>query len=153
MLQSKSKAKKADYVVVDPVYFMQRQALSKGSENFGNIVRLKSETVFELNHLVGKIKPGPKGLGIAFAQIQESAPHFHKKMTEYYFVTEGTAILKVNNEEFEIRANTVAVIPPGVIHSVLSVLQSGVNIFVLSDPPWKKTDHFLANDISELKRR
>jgi mannose-6-phosphate isomerase-like protein (cupin superfamily) len=154
MSQTRTRTKAGmDHVVVDPVYFMQRTEVSKGKENFGKIVRLKRETVFELNRLVGTIKPGPRGLGIAFAQIRESEPHFHKKMTEYYFVTQGIAMLKVNDEEFEIKPSTIAVIPPGVVHSVMSVLEAGVNLIVLSDPPWKKSDHFLAKDVSELKRR
>ncbi|MDE1865561.1 MAG: cupin domain-containing protein [Candidatus Micrarchaeota archaeon] len=120
------------------------------SRNIGAIIRNKGEIVFEFNRALGVIKPNGKDLGIAFAQIHDSESHLHKKTTEYYFVTEGSAKLKVGSSEFEIKPNSMVIIYPGTVHAVSSI--SGVNLFVLSNPRWKPSDHFKAKGLSHLKR-
>jgi mannose-6-phosphate isomerase-like protein (cupin superfamily) len=151
--KAKTKTKAPTAQLIDPLYLMDQQIVSKGSERFGKIVRLKGETILELDRQIGRIKPGPEGLGVAFAKIHDSEPHFHKKTTEYYFVTEGFAELRMGGEKFDIVPNNIAIIPPGVIHSVNADLRSGVKIIVLSDPPHDPKDHFKAKPVSELKRR
>ncbi len=99
----------------------------------GHQVRYKRETVYELF---------PKGdVGIAFCTIKESDRHFHKKATEWYIVTKGNGTAYLGNKSVRIRKGNVLKVPPRTSHTVKS--KNGVELFVLSVPPWSKKDHFI----------
>jgi mannose-6-phosphate isomerase-like protein (cupin superfamily) len=116
----------------------------------GKRIELPAETVYELGRGIGKIRPGKKGVGIAFARISSSEPHYHKKTIEYYFVTKGKGRLDLDDGKIiNLRPNDVLVIPPGVTHAVNS--PEGIEVFVLSSPPWTKDDH-IPRDLRKLRR-
>lgn len=115
----------------------------------GKKIKLPSETVYELGHVVGRIKSTPEGVGMAFALIHNSEPHFHPKATEYYFVTDGKGVLLLDDKEIHLNPHDVLVIPNGITHAVKS--DGGLRVFVLSSPPWRKEDHIL-RELKNLRR-
>jgi|SRR3972149_2629374 len=100
----------------------------------GNKVALPKETIYESG--IG----GP--IGIALAMIKESEPHYHNEMTEWYMVVEGSAIAFIDSKEVRLKKYDVLKIPPKSIHYVKA--EEGVEVWVVSHPPWRKEDHILA---------
>ena len=113
----------------------------------GKRIQLTAELIYELGHVLGRIKTGPEGGGMAFALIHNSEPHFHPKATEYYFVVNGKGVLLLDNKEIHLKPKDVVVIPNGITHAVKS--DGGLSAFVLSFPAWRKEDHILR----DLKRQ
>jgi mannose-6-phosphate isomerase-like protein (cupin superfamily) len=115
----------------------------------GKRVALRAETVYELGEMAGLIKPTREGVGVAFARIKESQPHYHDKTTEYYFVAKGRGVVLLDGEEVGLQPNDVLVIPTRTTHAVRS--EGGICVFVLSSPPWKKQDH-IHRELKNWKR-
>lgn len=89
----------------------------------------RNEIIFE-SEIEGKI-------GISYASIRESEPHYHNKTTEWYLVEEGSAIAYLNGKEEKLEKHYILQINPGTIHWV----KDDIKLWVISYPAWKKEDH------------
>src|SRR5438034_7943774 len=49
--------------------------------------------------------------------IDGARPHYHKIATELYYVLDGGGQVVIDGVEHEVRAGSIAHIPPGVVHS------------------------------------
>lgn len=55
-------------------------------------------------------------LGLHVTSISGAEPHYHKVMTESYFVLEGSGQIELDGEIHDVRPGTAILIPPGVVH-------------------------------------
>ena len=102
----------------------------------GRRVEADGEIIYEI-----ELENSP--LGIALAVIERSREHFHKKMTEYYYVIEGKGNAYLNGKKLEIKKGDLLVIPPLTRHYVEKRGKEKVKILVISFPPWSPTDHYM----------
>lgn len=94
--------------------------------------KMKREKIIEICKI--------KGMGIAFAEILESAEHFHKKTKEIYYVLEGKGNIFINGKKFSLKEEIIIKIMPKARHFVKS--RKGIKILVISMPSWNEKDHF-----------
>jgi len=101
----------------------------------GNRIDNGQETVWE---------SGLKGdVGVAFAEIIRSDPHYHKKMTEYYMVVRGEGTLYLDDKPVELKPSVVVKTEPGVVHYAVSKRPAkGIQLWVNSVPPWSIDDTY-----------
>ena len=53
----------------------------------------------------------------------DSRAHYHKKMTEIYYVLEGTGRMELDGEEVELRPGKSVLIRPGCVHRAVGNLK------------------------------
>lgn len=75
---------------------------------------------------------------ISYLKIFEMKPHFHIKTTEFYYVTKGNGILKLDEQPHPVSAGMVVAIPPGVVHE----LEGEVEVLVMGVPAFQPDDQF-----------
>ena len=72
-------------------------------------------------------------------QITQSKMHYHKTITEVYYILEGDAQMTLNSEMIRVRTGTTIVIPPGVRHQI----NGRVTALIVGLPAWDEQDeHF-----------
>ncbi|MCG8585533.1 MAG: cupin domain-containing protein [Pirellulales bacterium] len=54
---------------------------------------------------------------------QDSKTHYHKKLTEIYYVLEGTGEIELDGEQFPIQAGDSVLIKPGCRHRAIGKLK------------------------------
>ena len=54
---------------------------------------------------------------------QESRPHYHKKMTEIYYVLEGDGYLEIDKDRVPLRPGISVLIPPHCVHRAVGKLK------------------------------
>ena len=47
---------------------------------------------------------------------QDTAPHYHRKMTEFYTILEGEGFLEIDGEMVPVKPMDTVMIPPGCVH-------------------------------------
>ena len=55
-------------------------------------------------------------LGLHVTSICGAEPHYHREMTEMYYVVEGSGQIELDGELHDVRPGTVILIPPEVVH-------------------------------------
>ncbi len=73
--------------------------------------------------------------------IRDSVRHYHRTVTEVYYILEGTGKMELNGDWVAIAPGTVIWIEPGTRHRLVS--DEGVKTIVFSLPPFRDDDeHF-----------
>lgn len=102
--------------------------------------------VSPLDHPFGKIfelftKNDHPGINIAIARIRDDKAHYHKKVTEFYYIISGTGKVYLNDDEVPLAPGTCVMIKPGTRHRAVSDSDS-MDILVVSSPPYDSNDKF-----------
>lgn len=74
---------------------------------------------------------------VSYLRINESRYHYHKIMTEFYFVVKGSGTITLDGEKSPIKAGDLIVIPPLVWHTSEG---DGLEVLVMGVPPQETTD-------------
>ena len=69
---------------------------------------------------------------------QEARVHYHKRMTEIYFILEGEGHLELDGERVPVRPNTSVLIKPGCRHRAVGRMR----ILNIPIPAFDETDEF-----------
>jgi len=70
---------------------------------------------------------------------KDSKVHYHKKLTEFYYVIEGEGVLQLNDDVVELKPDTLVMIKPLTLHRASGNLRI-LNIVV---PPFDESDEFI----------
>ncbi|MCX6800866.1 MAG: cupin domain-containing protein [Candidatus Diapherotrites archaeon] len=97
------------------------------------------EKIWELNFASGK-----GAQGIAYAEIKESNSHYHKKITEHYFISGGSGTITIDGNIAKVGKGDLITIKPNQVHSAKGGFLEKLEVVVISSPAWKKEDHFVA---------
>ncbi len=76
---------------------------------------------------------------VSHLQIDNSRNHYHKQMTEFYYVLKGSGEIVLDGERRPIKQGEVALIPPGVWHTS----EGDMEVLIVGVPPLETEDvHF-----------
>lgn len=116
------------------------------SEDKGYIVRYMSDVLpvpcpcgQSIRAITGKDN-APASIHIVTIS-KDSKVHYHKKLTEFYYVLEGDGELQLNDDIIELKPNTLVMIKPLTRHRARGNLRI-LNIVV---PPFDESDEFIVN--------
>lgn len=70
--------------------------------------------------------------------IRNSARHYHRNMTEVYYILDGSGKMELNGDWVDLEPGTVVRIEPGTRHRVVS--DAGVRTIVFAVPPFEAAD-------------
>lgn len=73
---------------------------------------------------------------VSYLRIDNSREHYHKHMTEFYYVLTGGGVVVLDGETTEVRAGDIVVIPPGVRHTS----DGEMDVLIVGVPPQETTD-------------
>lgn len=73
---------------------------------------------------------------------KDSKVHYHKKLTEFYYVLDGSGQIELDGNIAELSTGTIVMIKPGVKHRARGNLKI-LNIVV---PPFDEEDEFVAEE-------
>src|SRR5262245_16426149 len=72
--------------------------------------------------------------------IKDSARHYHRELTEVYYILEGRGRMELNGDNVDIEPGMVILIEPGTRHRVVS--QEGIRTIVFTIPPFRADDEY-----------
>ena len=73
---------------------------------------------------------------VSYLRIEDSRYHYHREMTEFYYVLSGGGTIKLDDEVREITAGDLVVIKPGVWHTS----DGEMDVLILGVPAGEQTD-------------
>ena len=73
-----------------------------------------------------------------------SVPHYHKVLTEFYFIMSGCGRLIVAQNVFEIQYRSLVIIPPNYAHSAIP--RKKLTVLAFSVPAWTEDDEFVIEE-------
>lgn len=73
---------------------------------------------------------------VSYLRIDNSRYHYHKKMTEFYYVISGGGTVTLDGETHPVKAGDIVVIPPGVWHTS----DGEMDVLITGVPPQETTD-------------
>lgn len=72
--------------------------------------------------------------------------HRHRSFTELYYILSGKGIMRVNEEEFSVRKDTLVEVKPGEPHKLKNTARSLLRHLVVSNPAFNPEDVELINE-------
>ena len=76
---------------------------------------------------------------VTFLRIDDSKTHYHRTMTEFYYVLRGGGEIVLDGERTPIKEGDIVVIPPGVRHTS----EGDMDVLIMGVPPQETEDvHF-----------
>jgi mannose-6-phosphate isomerase-like protein (cupin superfamily) len=71
-------------------------------------------------------------------------PHFHKILTEFYYVLEGKGNIIIGRKVFAAKRGTLVIIPQHLVH--YTIPQSRIKVLAFAVPAWSEKDQYIANE-------
>lgn len=73
---------------------------------------------------------------ISHLTIDNSREHYHREMTEFYYVLKGKGVMVLDGENTEIKEGDLVLIPPGVRHTS----DGDLEVLIVGVPPQETED-------------
>lgn len=90
---------------------------------------------------VRRIVTGGEGNGnVHVARVTEGGEHYHAAYDETYYVLSGSGTLRIESEDYPLAPGTVAVIPSGKVHSLVSDSEAPLEFIIFGTPPMSIED-------------
>src|SRR5262245_1738405 len=80
------------------------------------------------------------GCSLHVTAIRDSVRHYHRAVTQVYYVLEGTGQMELNDETVEVGPGMVITIEPGTRHRLIS--EAGVRTIVFGIPAFDPEDEY-----------
>jgi len=76
---------------------------------------------------------------VTFLRVHDSKMHYHKEMTEFYYVLRGGGTISLDGEATPITEGDLVMIPPGIRHTS----DGDMDVLIVGVPPQETQDvHF-----------
>jgi mannose-6-phosphate isomerase-like protein (cupin superfamily) len=90
---------------------------------------------------VQRIVTGGEGNGnVHVVRVTEGGEHFHLAYDETYYFLSGTGTLRIERTDYPVAPGTVAVIPSGKVHSLVSDSEAPLEFIIFGTPPMSIDD-------------
>jgi len=86
-----------------------------------------------------------KDMDIVQVTIKDSTKrHYHKKLTEVYYVLKGSIAVEVDDSTEHLKKNQMIMIFPNTNHKAWKTSKENAEILVVCCPPWVEEDEILS---------
>jgi len=79
---------------------------------------------------------------IHVTHITDSRKHFHKQVTEFYYIIEGTGKMELGDDVVELKPGVTILIPPMLSHRAYG----NVKCLIVGVPAWQHDDEFFCDE-------
>jgi mannose-6-phosphate isomerase-like protein (cupin superfamily) len=73
----------------------------------------------------------------------ETREHYHKKLTEIYYVLKGSIDMELDGKVEHLEKNSMIMIFPNTKHKARKTSKENAEVFVICCPPWEHDDEVL----------
>lgn len=85
-----------------------------------------------------------KGMDFVYVTITDKTKkHYHKKLTECYFVLKGSVAIKIDGKIENLEEGSLIMIYPNTNHEAWKTSKEDAEILVACCPPWSEEDEIL----------
>jgi mannose-6-phosphate isomerase-like protein (cupin superfamily) len=77
---------------------------------------------------------------ISIAPGASSKPHYHKACQESYYILSGRAIMRLDEQEFELKPGQACLILPGQVHQIVNADNQVLEFLAVCAPAWFASD-------------
>ncbi len=67
--------------------------------------------------------------------VTQGSEHYHAEYDEVFYILSGEGSITLNKKRFPIRQGSVAVIPKGTVHSIISETNDPLEFIIFGTPP------------------
>jgi len=71
--------------------------------------------------------------------------HYHKKITEVYYVLKGSIAVELNNKIENLEVGSLIMIYPNTHHKAWKTSRENAEILVVCSPPWEEEDEIFVD--------
>ena len=90
---------------------------------------------------VRRIVTGGEGNGnVHVVRVTQGGAHYHQAYEETYYFLSGSGTLTIEQETFAVETGTVAVIPSGKVHALVSDSETALEFIIFGTPPMSIED-------------
>lgn len=109
----------------------------------------------EIRELLAHRNSGIRNQSLAEARVPvggATQEHYHPRAEEIYFITEGSAHIRVGNEERTAKPGDAIAIPPGVVHKIWNCGPSVLRFLCCCSPAYEHTDTVITENVPRHAR-
>ncbi|MGV3774538.1 MAG: cupin domain-containing protein [Verrucomicrobiales bacterium] len=104
----------------------------------------------EIRELLAHRNSVIKNQSLAEARLapgKSTAEHYHPKTEEIYYITHGTARLRIESEERMLKEGDAAAIPPGLKHKIWNTGPETLRFLCMCAPAYEHTDTVMTEEV------
>ena len=122
-----------------------KKKVIRRKENFPPAINVGGNSLTEI---IGNTV-GPEGSAASLAHVTmapgKSDPyHYHKNLTEVYYILDGHARMLIDDVEYDLDTNDSVIIPPYAKHKLFNESSRNCHFIVFCTPAWSQDDEYLA---------
>jgi mannose-6-phosphate isomerase-like protein (cupin superfamily) len=76
----------------------------------------------------------------------QTAPHFHRRTEEIYFITRGNGMMTIGDENRAVGVGDAIAIPPGMIHTIVNTGMEPLEFLCCCAPAYEHDDTVLVSE-------
>ena len=82
-----------------------------------------------------------QGMDLVYVTVKDATKkHYHKKLTEVYFVIKGSIRIEIDGKEENLDTGSMIMIFPNTSHQAWKTSEEDAEILVVCCPPWSEED-------------
>jgi mannose-6-phosphate isomerase-like protein (cupin superfamily) len=108
--------------------------ITKDGSEIRELLAYRNSVIRQQSLAEARLKPG-----------MSTAPHYHPKTEEIYFVLRGSGSMRIGDETREVSVGDAIAIPPGEIHQLTNTGHTDLHILCCCAPPYEHDDTVLVD--------
>ena len=111
--------------------------------HYQNIEPFITKDGSEIRELMHPTVHGNSRQSLAEATVavgSETQKHKHNQTEELYYITQGTGMMSLGEQQFEVRSGDTICIEPGTIHNIKNAGDVPLKILCCCSPPYSDAD-------------
>lgn len=94
-----------------------------------------------MRSLIEKESPAVSIIHVTIKDVTKK--HYHKKLTEFYYVLKGSIDMELDNTVEHLEKNSLIMIAPNTNHKAWKTSKEDAEVLVVCCPPWSEKDEIL----------
>lgn len=114
--------------------------------NLGEVSAFTTKDGSEIRELLAHRNSAIRHQSLAEARLQPGCAtqeHYHQRTEEIYFITEGSGLMRIENEERHVKPGDAIAIPPGKRHKITNTGSSVLRLLCCCSPAYEHEDTVL----------
>lgn len=117
--------------------------------NLANVPAFTTKDGSEIRELLAHRNSCIRNQSLAEARLpvgSSTAPHYHPQCEEIYFLLEGTAQMRIEDELQDVATGDAVAIPPGARHQITNTGATTLRFLCCCAPAYEHEDTIMVND-------
>ncbi|MGY8766969.1 MAG: cupin domain-containing protein [Pirellulales bacterium] len=115
-------------------------------KNINQVEAFVTKDGSEIRELLAYRNSGIRNQSLAEARLPIGAStttHYHPKTEEIYYITQGTALMQIDEQRQEVAVGDAIAIPPGAVHTITNTGEEELRLLCCCAPAYEHDDTVL----------